>query len=289
MFSRPTIGNSTIIGNKARKGAGILFDVVDATISNCTISENIADSTGGGIWGEAVYAAMTNAIIWNNSPEQITMESGTILATYSDVQDGWPGVGNIDADPWFADPGFWDTNSTPQDANDDFWIEGDYRLLEGSPCIDSGDPNYQPEPNETDLDGNPRLVDGNEDGAAVVDMGTYEYSPAVEVEMTLAPRRVNCRSKGKFIKAHIILPEEVFPEDVDVNEPAVAEPMDVESEYIKVIGDGEGPVRLEVGFDREAFCDAAAGGGEVEVTVVGWLTSGREFYGTDTIRIIHRR
>ncbi|MHC4912401.1 MAG: hypothetical protein ACYTE5_05265, partial [Planctomycetota bacterium] len=53
----------------------------------------------------------------------------------------------------------------------------------------------------------------------------------------------------------------------------------------KVIGDGEGPVRLEVGFAREDFCEGTGDGGEVEVTVVGWLTSGREFYGTDTIRI----
>jgi hypothetical protein len=289
MFSIPTIENSAIIGNKAAKGAGILFDVVEAIISNCTISENIADSTGGGIWGEGVYATMTNAIIWNNSTEQITMESGTILATYSDVQDSWPGVGNIDADPWFVEPGYWDANGTPQDANDDFWVEGDYRLLEGSPCIDTGDPNYQPEPNETDLDGNPRLVDGNEDGAAVVDMGAYEYTPPVEVEMTLLPRTVNCGSKGKSIKAHITLPEEFSAEDVDVDEPVVAEPMDVESQYIKLIGHGEGPARLEVGFDREAFCEAVTEGGEVEVTVVGWLTSGREFYGTDTIKIIHRR
>ncbi|UCC21813.1 MAG: hypothetical protein JSW23_08350, partial [Planctomycetota bacterium] len=70
-----------------------------------------------------------------------------------------------------------------------------------------------------------------------------------------------------------------------LDEPAVAEPMGVESEYMKVIGDDEGPVMLEIGFERRGFCEAAGGAGEVEVTVVGWLTNGREFYGTDTIRI----
>jgi hypothetical protein len=109
--------------------------------------------------------------------------------------------------------------------------------------------------------------------------------PPIEVEMKLTPRTVNCGSKGKWVKAHITLPEGFSAEDIDVDEPAVAEPMDVESEYMKVIGDGEGPVRLEVVFAREGFCASAGNGGEVEVTVVGWLTDGREFYGTDTIRI----
>ncbi|MHC4313351.1 MAG: right-handed parallel beta-helix repeat-containing protein [Planctomycetota bacterium] len=43
------------------------------------------------------------------------------------------------------------------------------RLLPGSPCIDAGDPNYISEPNETDLDGNPRVIGGR------VDMGAYEF------------------------------------------------------------------------------------------------------------------
>ncbi|UCC22718.1 MAG: right-handed parallel beta-helix repeat-containing protein, partial [Planctomycetota bacterium] len=187
-FSRPKIANSAIIGNKAGWwGAGIFFDVAEATITNCTISENSAMKAGGGIWADGVYGTMTNTIIWNNLPEQITTEYWNVLATYNDVQDGWPGDGNIDSDPWFVEAGYWDANGTPGDANDDFWVEGDYRLLEGSPCIDSGDPNYAAGPNETDLDGKARVIDGDEDGTAVVDMGAYEYIAPLEVEMTLVP------------------------------------------------------------------------------------------------------
>ena len=68
------------------------------------------------------------------------------------------GVGNIDTNPLFVNPGYWDPNGTPEDANDDFWIEGDYHLKSQagrwdpntqswvqddvtSPCIDAGDPN----------------------------------------------------------------------------------------------------------------------------------------------------
>jgi hypothetical protein len=47
---------------------------------------------------------------------------------------------------------------------------GDYHLLPASPCIDTGDPNYEAEPNETDLDGNARVIGGR------VDMGAYEFN-----------------------------------------------------------------------------------------------------------------
>jgi hypothetical protein len=55
------------------------------------------------------------------------------------------------------------------------WIEGDYQLLPSSPCIDTGDPNYVPEPYETDLNDNSRILDGDNDDVPVVDMGAYEY------------------------------------------------------------------------------------------------------------------
>ena len=84
------------------------------------------------------------------------------MVSYSDIQGGWEGQGNIDVNPLFANPGYWaeanDPNiiAEPNDPNA-VWIEGDYRLKsqEGrydpnseswviddvtSPCIDAGDP-----------------------------------------------------------------------------------------------------------------------------------------------------
>ena len=94
--------------------------------------------------------------------------SGRTIVLYSNVEGGFFGEGNIDIDPLFADSGYWDPNGTPDDASDDFWIEGDYHLKSQagrwdpnsqswvvddvtSPCIDAGDPNMpvgdEPMPN----------------------------------------------------------------------------------------------------------------------------------------------
>jgi len=117
---------------------------------------------------------VTNCILWRNTPEQI---SGRAVITYSDIQGGWRGEGNINADPCFVDP----------DSND-------FHLLAGSPCIDAGENSSVPadihdldgdgnttEPIPFDLDDNPRIVDGNSDGNSVVDMGAYEYEYEVMV------------------------------------------------------------------------------------------------------------
>jgi parallel beta-helix repeat protein len=296
-----TIANCTISGNSGKYAGGIYATVRSSLrIANCTINDNKAERTGGGVsCDHDSNTVLTNCILWDNTASQGNQiavgtpddpDESTLTITYSDVQGGeddayvkpgcelnW-GIGNIDADPWLVEPGFWDANGTPQDANDDFWIEGDYRLLEGSPCIDTGDPNYIPGPNETDLDGNPRIVNDR------IDMGAYEYIPPVEVAVHLTPQTLNCRSKGKYIKAHITLPEGFLAEDVDVNEPAIAEPVGLESEYIK----GLGADKIEIAFDRQDFCDALTEDGELEVTVTGSLTTGQYFSATDTITIIGR-
>jgi hypothetical protein len=78
---------------------------------------------------------MTNCIIWNNYasdlPDGIYADSSSIVnIDYSDIQEGWPGTGNIDLDPLFRDP-----------DNSDFHLMsiacGD---SVDSPCIDAGDP-----------------------------------------------------------------------------------------------------------------------------------------------------
>ena len=99
--------------------------------------------------------------MWNN-------DSSDIIIRYSDVQGGWLGEDNIDLDPCFVAIGYWNPNETPDDPNDDFWVDGDYHLKSQaghwdshsqswiadavtSPCIDAGNPmvpiGYEPFPN----------------------------------------------------------------------------------------------------------------------------------------------
>jgi len=102
------------------------------------------------------------------------------LIAISDVTWG-PGI--IDSDPRFVRSGYWDDNGTPK-YSDDTFIPGDYHLLPGSPCIDAGTNDVDnPDTPEietlpaTDLAGLPRVIDGDLDGTATVDIGAYEYLP----------------------------------------------------------------------------------------------------------------
>jgi hypothetical protein len=175
-----TFSNCMFIGNYAgRNGGGIYnFAYCHPTFSNCTFSGNYADGAGGGLYnGDDTGAILTNCILWADTPTEIDLWiGGTAVITYSDVEGGWVGLGNIDVDPCFIDPGYWNPNGTPADANDDFWVDGDYHLSLDSPCIDTGDPNFMAEPNETDLDGNPRVIGGR------IDMGAYEFWGPVYID-----------------------------------------------------------------------------------------------------------
>ncbi|MHC4499098.1 MAG: right-handed parallel beta-helix repeat-containing protein, partial [Planctomycetota bacterium] len=151
--SRPTITNCIIAGNG---GSGIeAWGIESATITNCTIVENAAE----GIYSPYGRPTIINCISWGNEGGAI-YGSGPYV-TYSNIEGGYTGIGNIDGDPCFVELGYWDANGV--------WIKGDYHLSEDSPCIDVGDPNFVPEPNETDIDGEPRVM------GCRVDMGADEF------------------------------------------------------------------------------------------------------------------
>ena len=50
-------------------------------------------------------------------------------------------------------------------VDDDY---GDLRLQGGSPCINAGDPDFTPQPGETDLDGHARVLCGSAGGMVSV-------------------------------------------------------------------------------------------------------------------------
>ncbi|MHC4228040.1 MAG: choice-of-anchor Q domain-containing protein [Planctomycetota bacterium] len=172
-----TITNSIFTDNflTGRGGAISLYDYSSATITNCTFSGNSAEIKGGAIFingagsGGACSATITNSILWGNEAGIGPEVLGSATVSYSNIQEGWAGEGNIDVDPCFVEPGHWeDPCNTPTFPWDDIWIDWDYHLksqagrLEPSiqswikdditsPCIDMGNPmnpiGFEPFPN----------------------------------------------------------------------------------------------------------------------------------------------
>ncbi|MHC4474789.1 MAG: choice-of-anchor Q domain-containing protein, partial [Planctomycetota bacterium] len=158
------------------------------------------------------------------------------------------------------------------------WVEGDYHLLAGSPCINAGDPNYVAGANETDIDGQIRVWDGR------IDMGADEFVPPVECRMRLTPRVLNLDSQGKWVKAQLVLPAGYTVSDVDTDAPLLIRPLGIESQHLNVIVNEDGQVEIKAAFDRAAFCSSGAFDGTI--TVEGQLVTGQPFYGTAGIKVI---
>jgi parallel beta-helix repeat protein len=167
------VTNCIIIGNRClRYGGGIYCDSYsDIVVTNCTVVGNTVGlgGRGGGIYNLSRGLTVNNSILWgNNSMWYVNEILGPGSVTYSDVRYGCQGLGNIDIDPCFVSPGYWDPNGTPQDSNDDFWVNGDFHLKSQagrwdpvseswvkddvtSRCIDAGNPSSpvgdEPSPN----------------------------------------------------------------------------------------------------------------------------------------------
>jgi len=118
----------------------------------------------------------------------------------------------------------------------------------------------------------------------------FAKEPPIEVAMKFTPQALNLSSGGQLVKAHFVLPEGFTVEDVDANTPAVIEPYGIESYNLSVLLNDEGLVRVEATFNRSDLCSAITVYDQnIELKVTGLLTTGQQFYGTDTIRIINNK
>jgi parallel beta-helix repeat protein len=164
--SNTIITSCAIIGNTAREGGGIFgcdgpitnctiaensvagcssrgggLASCDGPIINCTIADNSAEYYGGGLTvGRKPFSPIKNCIIWNNWPDQIYGDYIPVAITYSDIQGGYPGLGNIDTDPCFVDADANDYHLKSEgwswDTKRSCWTYDDVT----SRCIDAGNP-----------------------------------------------------------------------------------------------------------------------------------------------------
>jgi hypothetical protein len=99
--SSPMLTNVTFSGNSANSVAGMANTNSNPTLKNVTIYGNSAAvGNGGGINNWNSSPVIVNSIIWFNYPDSIYNQSGsTPNITYSIVLGGYPGTGNVNADP----------------------------------------------------------------------------------------------------------------------------------------------------------------------------------------------
>ena len=174
MSATATLTNCLFIENAAATCGGAIRNSngAGATLTNCTFFANsaangraLACTPDDGGSQAAGALEVTNCILWDAGDEIINDDNSIITVTYSNVQGGsaegsWPGEGNMNADPYFADPSRHDYHLKSQsgrwDPSSQSWIHDTVT----SPCIDAGDTStpigLEPLPN-----------------GGIVNMGTY--------------------------------------------------------------------------------------------------------------------
>ena len=149
LYNEPAVTNCVIAANGQNGISGGM-----PAIANCTIAAN------GGYGISCIVPAVVNSIVYYNGSDAglAQIDGAAATVSYSNIQGRWPGDGNMDAVPCFAELGFWNLSGSPDDVTDDFWVPGDYHLRSQagrwdpagqswvqdvitSPCIDAGNPN----------------------------------------------------------------------------------------------------------------------------------------------------
>lgn len=162
----PTIENSVIHG----AATGIVVNAGDGSVG-CVSSSSIRivnTTISGSTTGLSVpggnFAFVENSILWGNTTQIGASSPAAVTVSYSNIQGGWAGTGNIDADPLFVIPAI-----------------GDYRLSNGSPCIDAGNSGIA-DLAATDLEGgmrtfdDPSTADTGVGPPPIVDIGADEWT-----------------------------------------------------------------------------------------------------------------
>ncbi len=169
----------------------------NSSSKNCGQGMGLAQANLANDDGKLQNAVIKNSVLWGpyptgtypvddlqrdpNVPSSIIPDTlrmqQSIVEGCGNSGAGWPsgasprncGVddgNNVDADPLFVQ----NVNFTNAPT-----LAGNARLQGASPALDTGDNTLVAAGVTTDLDGNPRIIDGNGNGVAIVDRGAYEH------------------------------------------------------------------------------------------------------------------
>jgi hypothetical protein len=195
--SDATITNNIIAGNRAALGGGIYAAVPYGARGPLAVNNTLAANQANN--GLAVYAegfdaqaSFVNDILVAKGTASVVECNGDYdpnppIFRFNDVYNGGTGPafagtcaglagvdGNISADPSFVDP-----------------AGGDFHIRRG-PAVDTGTNDGAP---ANDIDGDPRPLDGNGDGVAIVDIGADE----IPLSADTIPPSITCSASPNVL------------------------------------------------------------------------------------------
>ncbi len=284
----PIFRNCVFAGNYADAGGVFWFDTTEhPQIIGCTIIDNTAGSFVSGVYAIGSHGlTIENSLFWGNAVVAKAYNASTIYVAgqiegdtaniaYCNIQDYLTTVnvdesstiemtdGMMNLAPLFELAGAWAT---------DGYIPGDWHIQKGSPCINAGNPNYDPAEGEFDIDGEKRVMNGR------VDIGADEVEVGIVAKINIEPGKLLVPCKG-FVMAMIRLPEGYAVKDIDPK---------------TVLWDGKLSARCiytcrhsaVAVFDLAKVSDLLDDvEGKVEVVITGQLTDGTAFAGSDTLQV----
>jgi hypothetical protein len=170
----PIIVNNTIANNSAGLGSGLR---AIGAVGQTELTNNIIVAPIGEVLFCSAQNQITPIIRFNN------IFSADGMAYGGSCSDKTGTDGNISADPLFINP-----------------TQDDYHIKQGSPSIDAGD-NLTPNLPDKDLDGDPRILDGDGNGTAIVDMGVDEFHALPSAGITQMQSRLKIAAALIYISS----------------------------------------------------------------------------------------
>lgn len=155
----------------SNRGGGIQVDFGTLRLTNCTIVDNSAVNDGGGIDNFQAKVELRNTIVAGNSSADGGQDlSGSFTSLGHNV------IGNGDGANGISEGDNGDQVGSSESPVDSRLDAPTYVPLPDSPAVDAGD---NANASQLDRHGAERVVDGDKDGMATIDIGAVEFDPRV--------------------------------------------------------------------------------------------------------------